>query len=98
SGPQGAHRVGHDRCFRAARAGPMTVESAIGRGREERQRFVDRLLAALPGPDEAPVSTNDIGAAFSLGPYERSVLWSVLDKLTRAGLVERVVVDGELVR
>ena len=76
----------------------MTVESALGRGREERQRFVDRLLAALPGPGEAPVSTNEIGAAFSLGPYERSVLWSVLDKLTRAGLVERVVVDGELVR
>lgn len=62
---------------------------------EDRERFVGDVLAALPGPGAEPVSTNQLGDRFGLGPYERSaLLWSTLDKLARAGLVERVVIAG----
>ena len=58
----------------------------------ERERFTAALLAALPGPDEEPVSTSQLGDRFQLGPYERSTrLWGTLDQLAKAGLVERAV-------
>jgi len=61
----------------------------------ERTRFTAALLAALPGPDEEPVSTNQLGDRFQLGPYDRSTrLWRTLDQLATAGLVERVVVPN----
>lgn len=74
------------------------MAAGIGRTREDRQRFEAAVLDALPAPGDKPLSTNDLGNRFELGPYERSVLWSLLDKLVRAGLVERVHVDGELCR
>jgi hypothetical protein len=60
---------------------------------EDRARFSLDVLDALPGPDAEPVSTNQLADRFGLGPYERStLLWYTLDKLARAGLVERIVV------
>lgn len=65
----------------------------------ERERFTAQLLAALPGPDEDPVSTTALGDRFQMGPYERSTrLWHTLDQLARAGLVERIVVANMTAR
>ncbi|HKT04743.1 MAG TPA: hypothetical protein VJT31_34955 [Rugosimonospora sp.] len=65
----------------------------------ERERFTAELLAALPAPDEDPVSTTVLGDRFRLGPYERSTrLWHTLDQLARSGLVQRVVVPNVTAR
>ncbi len=69
------------------------------RTRDDRQRFRDRLLATLPGPEEDAVSTRDLGQRFQLDPYQRSeLLWTSLDQMARDGLVERVVVPGQRLR
>lgn len=57
---------------------------------EARQQLTIDLLALLPGPNTAPVSTTRLGEALDLDPYERSVtLWGELDKLAKAGFAER---------
>lgn len=71
----------------------------VVRTRQDRQRFADRLLAKLPGPHEEPVSTTDLGDYYQLDAYERAeLLWTLLDRQARSGLVERVIRDGDHVR
>ena len=66
---------------------------------EELRRLSAAVLAMLPGPDQPPVSTTDLGAALQLTAYERSArLWPVLDQLAKDGVVERVTRDGLNVR
>jgi hypothetical protein len=79
------------------RWGPSPVQKTPSRA--EREQFVTQLLAALPAPGEEPVSTTQLGDRFQLDQYLRNyLLWASLDRLARAGVVERVVKEGEIVR
>jgi hypothetical protein len=76
---------------RPRRAVAGGLVAAMSWSREERHLFTDDVLDALPGPDAPDVSTNELGDRFGLDAYERSVrLWTVLDRLARKGLVERI--------
>lgn len=75
----------------AARAANVT--------KHDRERFIARLLAKLPAPDEEAVSTTELGDYFQLDPYQRSnLLWTALDRLAKQGAVERIAVPGETAR
>jgi hypothetical protein len=80
------------------RRNPPPARSQMGQGREARARFRVKLLARLPGPGEPAASTRELGNAFGLDEYERSALWTILDKLAKDGLVTRVAREGERVR
>lgn len=83
----------------ARKKAPAPNAKPMIRTKDDRQRFRARLLATLPGPDNEPVSTNDLGNCFQLDPYQRSeLMWTSLDQMARDGLVERVVEPGQRVR
>ena len=75
------------------------MNAVPGARNEELQRLRAAVLAILPGPDEEPVSTTDLGAALQLSVYEHSTrLWPILDRLAKDGVVERCVRAGQTVR
>jgi hypothetical protein len=66
---------------------------------EDRDRLVKDLRDLLPGPSRRPQPTGWYAERLGMNGFEHStVLWPVLTRLARRGLVERIAEPGQLSR
>lgn len=60
--------------------------------KDDRLKLRSDALDLLPGPNDDPISSNDLARRLGLNQYEQgALLWPALDWLARNGRAERIV-------